>query len=161
MDLNNIKNINVSCCQYFKQHYEEILHNYKRYGECVLDVDLGDTEDEIREIFINSENAWEFSEKITKFWKDRYQVIVKNPSDIPRMIELGKTAAEEITDDNSDSLVLVSKEFFKKLKEKASENQLVVVLNDDVLYIIKLEHTTLQKYGIRIQNIIPINQIIK
>ena len=162
MNLNNRKDINIWVCHYFKLHYSGIWDKYKRYGEAVLDADLGDTEGEIREIFITSERQWEFLERIERFWKGKFQVFLRNPSDILKMLELDITGAlvEGSENAQNDDLVLVSKEFFETLRNNASKNNLVCLLIKDNFYLIKIEIEKMDK-GIRVQDIIATENIIR
>ena len=162
MNLNNRKDINIWVCHYFKLHYSGIWDKYKRYGKAVLDADLGDTEGEIREIFITSESQREFLERIERFWKNKFQVFLRNPSDILKMLELDITGAlvEGSENAQNDDLVLVSKEFFEILKNNASKNNLVCLLIKDNFYFIKLEIEKMDK-GIKVQDIIATKNIIR
>lgn len=162
MNLNNRKDINVWVCHYFKLHYSEIWDKYRRYGEAVLDADLGDTEGEIREICITSERKWEFLDRIERFWKDKFQVFLRNPSDILKMLELGREGAWVEGSENAqhDDLVLVSKDFFETLRNNASKNNLVCLLINDNIYLIMLEIEKMDK-GIKVQDIIATKNIIR
>lgn len=162
MNLNNRKDINIWVCYYFKLHYSGIWDKYKRYGETVLDVDLGDTEDEIREIFITSESKCVFLDRIERFWKDKFQVFLRNPSDILKMLELDITGAlvEGSEKAETDDLVLVSNEFFETLRNNASKNNLVFLQIKDNCYLIRIETENMDR-GIKILDIIASKNIIK
>lgn len=123
---------------------------------------LGDTEGEIREIFITSESQWEFLNRIERFWKDKFQVFLRNPSDILKMLELDITGAlvEGSENAKTDDLVLVSKDFFETLRDNASKNNLVCLLIKDNFYLIMLEIEKLDK-GIKVQDIIATKNIIR
>ena len=162
MNLNNKRQLITMSCSHFITHYEEIWCNYKRYGEKILDVDLGKTEDEIRQIIVSSRGELDFFDRINRFWINKYQIYVRTPSDIIRMIELDITGAlvEGSEDVDSDSLVIVSKQFWDKLIENSSKDKLACVMVLDSLYVIKLE-TGKSNRGIEVLGILPTTKIVK
>ena len=161
MDLNNIDNIHVRNLRYFERYYEEIWKTYKRYGEQVLEVDLGDTEKELKKIFLESEERYDFLKKLAVFWRNKYQIIIQKPSDVPKAILLEKTwiVLKEDEKDVVNSLVLVSKEFFEKLKENSSKD-LAYILEGEYLYIVSfgVKH---EDAFVELQDVVPINNILK
>lgn len=96
------------------------------------------------------------------FWKGKFQVFLRNSSDILKMLELDITGAlvEGSENAQNDDLVLVSKEFFETLKNNASKNNLVCLLIKDNFYLIKLEIEKMDK-GIKVQDIIATKNIIR
>lgn len=124
----------------FKRYYERIWNLYHRYGDRVVEVEFEKGEEELKNIFITSNNYPEFRDKIIMFWEKHYQITINCCKDIEKVFSLiNSTNISKIYVGSASKSIrvqlLISESFLKKMKKQADNGYVYVLINGCVYEI--------------------------
>ena len=75
----------------FKEHFLNIWNHFIKYGEEVLRVDLGESREIYKQIFIEAGNSEEkFKSLLRKIWKERYHYVADNFIELIEFFEISE-----------------------------------------------------------------------
>ncbi|MBE5822013.1 MAG: hypothetical protein E7311_05460 [Clostridiales bacterium] len=146
--MNKMDTIGFKGFDYFSKHYGQIWDNYIRYGITILDVDLDESESEIRNIFLNQRASGKSKSVLLRsllyLWQKKYQMAIYNCKTLAHAYQIIKKKSDGLVNISREPIYVGKKErvqfyitpaFFEKLKNHKNN----FVFFNGYIYEIKID----------------------